>query len=320
MQKRKLGTTDLDITPIGLGAWAIGGGDHGWGWGPQDDNDSIAAIHCALDQGINWIDTAPVYGHGRSEQVVGRALDLWKGAKPYVFTKCGFRWDDQHNESFSLKAASVRQEVDHSLNRLGLDAIDLYQIHCPSYPPEDDDADIEEAWAALVELRTAGKLRHIGVSNFTTAQLDRLQGIAGVESLQSSYSVVSRGIEESILPYCTQRNMGVLAYSPMESGLLSGTMTRERIQQLPSEDWRRQFNPEFAEPALTRNLQTAEVLRRIGNRHGRSPGEIAIAWTLRTPIVTGAIVGIRRPSQVMGVLGAAELRLTGADLAEIEQG
>jgi aryl-alcohol dehydrogenase-like predicted oxidoreductase len=320
MQKRQLGTTDLAITPIGFGAWATGGGGHAWGWGPQDDGESIAAIHAALDHGINWIDTAPLYGYGHSEEVVGRALAQYKGTRPYVFTKCGFRWDADRNDSWSLKAASVREEVENSLQRLGIEAIDLYQIHWPGYPPDGEDSDIEEAWTTMVALRKEGKLRHIGVSNFNTAQLERLQGIARVETLQSPYSLVTRGIEESLLPYAREHRMGVLAYSPMESGLLSGAMTRDRIQALPSDDWRREFNPAFAEPAVTRNLETVEVLRAIGHKHGRSPGEVAIAWTLRASTVSAAIVGMRRPSQVLGVLGAAELRLSADEIAELERG
>jgi aryl-alcohol dehydrogenase-like predicted oxidoreductase len=320
MEKRALGKTDLDITRIGVGTWAIGGGGYAWGWGAQDDNDSIAAIHCALDHGINWIDTAPIYGYGHAEEIVRRALAEWKGSKPYLFTKCGFRWDENRNDLWSLKAASVREEVDHSLERLGVDTIDLYQIHWPGSPPDGDDADIEEAWTAFVELRKAGKLRHIGVSNFNTAQLDRLQRIARVETLQSPYSLATRGIEDSIVPYCREHHMGVLAYSPMEAGLFSGEMTRERIHGLPSDDWRSQFNPAFAEPAVSKHLQTVEVLRRIGKRHGRSAGEVAIAWTLRDPTVTAAIVGVRRPGQVLGVIGAAELRLTPSEISEIEQG
>jgi aryl-alcohol dehydrogenase-like predicted oxidoreductase len=235
-----------------------------------------------------------------------------------VFTKCGFLWDENHQDSWSLKAASIQTEVENSLDRLGIDAIDLYQIHWPGLPPDGDTSDIEEAWTTLAKLRTAGKVRNIGVSNFDTAQLARIQGIAHVESLQLPYSVVSRDVEKSILPYCQEHHIGVLAYSPMESGLLSGSMTRERIKQLPSDDWRREFNPAFVEPHLTRNLDVVEVMRAIGKRHGRSPGEVAIAWVLQNPTVTGAIVGMRRPSQVAGIIGAAEFRLSPGEIEQIE--
>ncbi|MBE3100479.1 MAG: aldo/keto reductase, partial [Planctomycetes bacterium] len=290
MQTRQLGATDLHITPIGFGAWALGGGGWEYGWGPQDDRESIAAIHRALDLGINWIDTAAVYGLGHSEQVVAAAL---KGRRdrPYLFTKCSLVWDDTRRVSHDLTPASIRREVDASLRRLDLDVIDLYQIHRPTVLPDDTAPGVEEAWRTLIDLQRAGKVRHIGVSNFTVGHLDRARALAPVGSLQPPYSMLRRGIEKEILPYCLQHEIGVIAYSPMVSGLLSGTMTRERIAALAPDDWRKTKNQEFQEPRLTRNLQLVERLRAIGNRHGRSPGEVAIAWTLRHPAVTGAIVG-----------------------------
>lgn len=318
MQTRQLGATDLHITPIGFGAWALGGGGWEYGWGPQDDRESIAAIHRALDLGINWIDTAAVYGLGHSEQVVAAAL---KGRRdrPYVFTKCSLVWDDTRRVSHDLTPASIRREVDASLRRLDLDVIDLYQIHRPTVLPDDTAPGVEEAWRTLIDLQRAGKVRHIGVSNFTVGHLDRARALAPVGSLQPPYSMLRRGIEKEILPYCLQHEIGVIAYSPMVSGLLSGTMTRERIAALAPDDWRKTKNQEFQEPRLTRNLQLVERLRAIGNRHGRSPGEVAIAWTLRHPAVTGAIVGARSAAQVDGFIGAAEFRLSAEELQEIER-
>ncbi|MBE3134907.1 MAG: aldo/keto reductase [Acidobacteria bacterium] len=318
MQTRQLGATDLHITPIGFGAWALGGGGWEYGWGPQDDRESIAAIHRALDLGINWIDTAAVYGLGHSEQVVAAAL---KGRRdrPYLFTKCSLVWDDTRRVSHDLTPASIRREVDASLRRLDLDVIDLYQIHRPTVLPDDTAPGVEEAWRTLIDLQRAGKVRHIGVSNFTVGHLDRARALAPVGSLQPPYSMLRRGIEKEILPYCLRHEIGVIAYSPMVSGLLSGTMTRERIAALAPDDWRKTKNQEFQEPRLTRNLQLVERLRAIGNRHGRSPGEVAIAWTLRHPAVTGAIVGARSAAQVDGFIGAAEFRLSAEELQEIER-
>ena len=317
MGKRRLGTTDLEITPIGFGAWAIGGSGWAFGWGPQDDADSIAAITRAVDLGINWIDTAAVYGLGHSEEVVARALaDVPAARRPYVFTKCSLVWNDKRQISHCLKADSVRREVEGSLRRLRVDVIDLYQIHWPSFPPGSAAPDLEEAWTALAELARQGKLRHIGVSNFDAQQMARLTAIAKVASLQPPYSMLMRGIEAEILPYCQAHQIGVLAYSPMQSGLLSGTMTRERIAALPLDDWRRNSR-EFQDPRLSHNLALVERLRAIGTRHGRSPGEVAIAWTLRHRAVTGTIVGARRPEQVDGVAGAGTFRLGEGEIAEI---
>lgn len=318
MQRRRLGNSDLEITPIGFGAWAIGGGDWIYGWGPQDDGESIAAIHRALDLGMNWIDTAAVYGLGRSEEVVARALaDVPASRRPYVFTKCSLIWDQRRQISHSLEPASLRRELDDSLRRLGVDAIDLYQIHWPSVPPGRPTPLLEDAWRTLVDMQRAGKVRYLGVSNFDVDQLSRVRAIAPPVSLQPPYSMLMRGIEAAVLPYCEAHGIGVLAYSPMQSGLLTGRMTRERIAAFPSDDWRR-TSPEFQEPRLTRNLALVETLRAIGARHGRSPGEVAVAWTLRLTAVTAAIVGARSAAQVDGVIGAMTFRLTAEEIAEIE--
>lgn len=310
MEKRRLGHTDMDITPIGLGAWAIGGG--GWlnGWGPQDDADSIATIHRAVERGINWIDTAAVYGLGHSEEIVGQAIRGMR-ERPYVFTKCSRVWDGPMTINSVLKAASVRRECEESLRRLGVDAIDLYQVHWPR--PEED---IEEGWSTLAALQREGKVRWIGVSNFSAAQIRRAEAIAPVASLQPPYSLLNREIEADALPYCQEHGIGVIVYSPMKSGLLSGKMTRERALNLPAEDWRTR-NPDFQEPRLSRNLELVERLRAVGARHGVTPGEVAIAWALSHPAVTGAIVGLRRPDQVDELAGAGALRLGEHELAEI---
>jgi aryl-alcohol dehydrogenase-like predicted oxidoreductase len=311
MQTRQLGNTDLQITPVGFGAWAIGGGEWAGGWGPQDDRESIGAIHRALELGMNWIDTAPAYGLGRSEQVVARALKECS-ARPYIFTKCAIRWREDRSLYNSLTAQSVRDEVEQSLRRLGVDVIDLYQMHWP-----DPAHEIEEGWATMAELKREGKVRYIGVSNFSVEQMRRVQAIAPIDTLQPPYSLVKPHVENEILPFCEQHNIGVIVYSPMMSGLLTGKMTRERIINMPEDDWRKR-DAEFQEPRLSHNLQLVEVLRRIGERHGRSPGEVAIAWTLRNPVVHGAIVGGRRADQVEGIIGAAEFRLGPEELAEIE--
>jgi aryl-alcohol dehydrogenase-like predicted oxidoreductase len=314
METRKLGNSDLDITPVGFGAWAIGGVGYDFGWGPQEDADSIAAIHRALELGVNWIDTAAVYGIGHSEEMVARALKEWKGARPHVFTKCAMRWDAKGKVTKVHKADSIRQECEDSLRRLNIDVIDLYQIH---WPPEDNGPSLEESWQAMAELQQQGKVRWIGVSNYDVAQMKRLEKIAPVTSLQPPYSMLRRKIEAEILPHCEQNDIGVIVYSPMLSGLLTGAMTRERAANLPADDWRRN-NPEFREPKLTKNLELVERLRVVGNRYGRTPGEVAIAWTLRLPAVTGAIVGARNAKQAEGVMRAGELKLTPQDLAEIE--
>lgn len=318
MQTRQLGTTDLHITPIGFGAWALGGGGWAFSWGPQDDRESISAIHRALDFGINWIDTAAVYGLGHSEEIVAAAL-RGRREKPYVFTKCSLVWDEARAITHSLKQASIRLEVEASLRRLEVDAIDLYQIHWPAMPADGPSPDVEEGWGTLIALQREGKVRHIGVSNFNVGHLERAKALAPIGSLQPPYSMLRRDVEKEILPYCHRHDIGVIVYSPMLSGLLSGAMTRERIAAMPSDDWRKTRNREFQEPQLTRNLQLVERLRAIGGRHGRSPGEVAIAWTLRQPAVTGAIVGARSAAQVEGFFGAAGFRLGADELREIDQ-
>jgi aryl-alcohol dehydrogenase-like predicted oxidoreductase len=312
MKTHRLGNSDLNITRFGFGAWAVGGGDWQFGWGHQDDADSIAAIHRALELGINWIDTAAVYGLGHSEEVVAKALAQWTGRRPYIFTKCARIWNDKQEIVTSLKAQSIRTECDRSLRRLRVDAIDLYQMHWPAVDP----AETDEGWSELARLKKEGKVRWIGVSNFSIEQLRCAQAIAPITSLQPPYSLIRREIETEILPYCLQNGIGVIVYSPMASGLLTGAMTRQRAAELPPNDWRSR-NSEFREPRLSQNLALVERLRAVGERHGCSPGEVAIAWTLRHPAVTGAIVGARNAKQVDGVVGGAELRLTAAEIAEI---
>ncbi len=312
MQTRQLGNSDLQITPIGFGAWALGGGDWAFSWGAQEDQDSIAAIHRALDHGVNWIDTAAVYGLGHSEEVVGRALK-GRSDKPYIFTKCERRWDEKGNIVKTLRADSVREECENSLRRLGVEVIDLYQIHWPE-PPEQ----IEEGWEAMARLKEEGKVRYIGVSNFSVAQMQRIQKIAPITSLQPPYSLIKPDAEKELLPFCQEHNIGVIVYSPMQSGLLTGAMTKERVANMPQDDWRRK-NPEFQEPRIDRNLQLVELLRAIGEPHGKSPGEVAIAWVLRQPAVTAAIVGGRNARQVDGTVGAADFRLSEEEIARIEE-
>ena len=311
MQTKQLGNSSLSLTSVGVGAWAIGGGGWAFGWGPQDDNESIAGIRAAIDAGMNWIDTAAVYGLGHSEDMVGRALEGMT-KRPYIFTKCERTWNADRQIVKCLKAESVKKECEDSLRRMKLDVIDLYQIHWPE--PEED---IEEGWTAMAELQQQGKVRYIGVSNFNVAQMKRAQSIAPITSLQPPYSMLVRGIEEEILPYAGANNIGVISYSPMRNGLLMGSMKRERVAAFPSDDFRRNL-PDFQEPKLTRNLALAEELRAIGSAHGRTPGEVAIAWVLRRQEVTAAIVGVRGPSQVPGVVGAMEFRLTAQEVAKIE--
>jgi aryl-alcohol dehydrogenase-like predicted oxidoreductase len=312
MRTRRLGNSDLHITPVGFGAWAIGGGGWAFAWGPQDDAVSVATIREALDLGINWIDTAPVYGLGHSEEVVGKALE-GVANRPYVFTKCARIWDANRQIGKSLKAESIRRECEASLRRLKVDVIDLYQVHWPE-PPED----IDEGWQTMVKLKEEGKVRWIGVSNFSAAQMEQISKYGPITSLQPPYSMIRRDIEESVLPYCEAHDIGVLVYSPMQSGLLTGAWSRERLAALPADDWRREKNKHFQEPLFSRNLRLVELLKAIGRRHGRSPGEVAIAWTLRHPAVTAAIVGARKPGQLRELIGAAEWRLTPGEVEEIE--
>jgi aryl-alcohol dehydrogenase-like predicted oxidoreductase len=307
----KLGNTDLEITRVGFGAWAIGGNGYEFGWGAQDDNESIATIHHALELGINWIDTAAVYGLGRSEGVVGRALE-GLDERPYVFTKASMRDGGNGKVVHKLKRDSILYEFETSLERLRIDAIDLYQVHWPNPDP-----DIEEGWATMAELKELGLVRHIGVSNFDVDQLRRIQGIAPVESLQPPYSLVARDVEEEILPFAESEGIGVIVYSPMGSGLLTGKMTRERIESLPEDDWRK-HNGRFREPQLSRNLALVDRLRTVADRHGTTPGAIAVAWTLLNPAVDGAIVGFRRPDQVDPLVDSGSIELSVKDIALIE--
>jgi aryl-alcohol dehydrogenase-like predicted oxidoreductase len=311
MDKKRLGNSDMDLTPIGIGAWAMGGGGWAFAWGPQDDDDSIAAIHAALDAGVNWIDTAAVYGLGHSEEVVARAL-AGRSKRPYVFTKCERTWNEQGQISGSLKAASIRRECEDSLRRLRLDAIDLYQIHWP-----EPAADVEEGWTTLAKLKEEGKIRWIGVSNFDAAQLERCRKIAPVTSLQPPYSAISPEVQAEALPYCLRHGIGAIAYSPMKSGLLTGTMTKERVAAFPPDDFRRKA-PAFLEPRLSRNLDLADLMKRIGAGHGRTAGEVAIAWVLHNPAITAAIVGMRSAAQAKGVIGALDFRLSPEEIAQIE--
>jgi aryl-alcohol dehydrogenase-like predicted oxidoreductase len=311
LKTTQLGQTGLEITRVGFGAWALGGGDWEHGWGPQDDQQSIDAIHHALEHGINWIDTAAAYGFGHSEQIVGRALE-GLAERPYVFTKCSLLEGPGRRIVHSLNRDSILREVGDSLARLGVEAIDLYQIHWPI-----PDADIEEGWAALADLKADGVVRHIGVSNFDADQLRRIEQIAPVETLQPQYSLIERDVERAILPYTREHEIGVIAYSPMGSGMLTGAMTPERAATLPDSDWRK-HDPRFNEPQLSRNLALVERLKSVADRHDTTPGAVAVAWTLHHPAVAAAIVGFRRPDQVDAILSAADLELTDQDIAEIE--
>ena len=311
MQTRQLGNSDLQVTPLGIGSWAMGGGGWAFAWGPQDDDESVAAIRAGIDAGMNWIDTAPVYGLGHSEEVVARALE-GVSPRPYVFTKCERRWHADGSIYKSLKAASIREECEASLRRLKVDVIDLYQIHWP-----EPDEDIEEGWGAMMRLKEEGKIRWAGVSNFSVAQMKRVLPLGAITSQQPPYNLLAREIENEMLPFCSGNNIGILCYSPMHSGLLSGGMTAERIAAMAPDDHRRK-RPQFQEPLLSRNLALVELLRATGARHGRTPGEVAIAWALRRPEVTAAIVGLRSPEQLTGVIGAADLRLSAAEADELE--
>lgn len=314
MRTKRLGNSDLEITPLGFGAWAIGGGDWSFGWGAQDDADSIAAIHEAIDLGINWIDTAPVYGLGRSEEVVGRAL-RGLSRRPYVFTKCGRVWDEARQIGKRLSAASIRSECEASLSRLGVECIDLYQIHWP-----EPDEDVEEGWGECARLKAEGKVRWIGVSNFSVTQMERAERIAPITSLQPPYSLLRRDIEQMILPHASGRGIGVVAYSPMASGLLTGTWSAARLASLADDDWRKAKNPLFQEPAFGRNVRFAESLRGIARPSGVSPGAIALAWVLANPAVTGAIVGARRRGQLPELIGASTIRLSGDEKRLLDAG
>jgi aryl-alcohol dehydrogenase-like predicted oxidoreductase len=311
MRKRKLGWTDLEITAVGLGTWAMGGSWQ-WGWGAQDDRESIATIHKAMDSGLNWIDTAPVYGHGRSEEVVGRALKEMKD-KPIVATKLGLCWNGGTKQFGRLKAASVRQECEDSLRRLGVDVIDLYQIHWPN-----PDEDIEEGFEAMARLKDEGKVRYIAVSNFSVEQMERVGKIARVASLQPPYSMLNRGVEKEVLPYCASHEIGVVAYSPMAKGLLTGKVTKEWVASLPDDDHRKKGR-EFNEPQLSANSNLVDGLRGIAESRGHTPARLAVAWVLRRSEVASAIVGARRPSQIEETAPAGDWEMCAEDLEAVEK-
>jgi aryl-alcohol dehydrogenase-like predicted oxidoreductase len=311
LQTTQLGHTGLEITRVGFGAWAIGGGGWEFGWGAQEDEQSVAAIRRALELGVNWIDTAAAYGFGHSEEIVGRALD-GVSERPYVFTKASLLEGPGRRVVHSLKRESIIREAHASLERLRIDAIDLYQIHWPI-----PDEDIEEGWSAFAELKEQGLVRHIGVSNFDVAQLRRIQEIAPVETLQPQFSLIERDAEREILPFAERNGMGVIIYSPMGSGLLTGRMTRERIASMPDDDWRKQ-DPRFREPELSHNLELVNRLATVAEIHDTVPGAVSIAWTLRNPAVDGAIVGFRSPEQVDPLIEAANLELADDDISTIE--
>ncbi len=313
MQTRRLGNSDLQISRLGLGAWAIGGGKWQFGWGSQDDRDSIAAIHKALELGVNWIDTAAVYGLGHSEEVVARALKDWPGLRPYVFTKCGMVWNENREVDLCVGASSLRKECEASLRRLCVETIDLYQIHWPSSTL----TETEDGWSTLADLRQEGKIRWMGASNFSRQEVQRAAAIAPVTSLQPPYSLIRREIESEQLSFCQAQGIGVIVYSPMASGLLSGAMTRERAAALDPEDWRSR-NPDFRDPKLSHHLALADRLAVVAQRRGCPVGQVAIAWTLRTAAVTGAIAGARTAAQVEQIAGAADLVLSTDEVSEIE--
>ncbi|BBE78257.1 MULTISPECIES: aldo/keto reductase [Phytobacter] len=319
MQHRKLGNADFTISPIGLGTWAIAGAGWEFGWGAQDDEESLSALEYAVERGVNWIDTAAVYGLGHAEEIVGRLLRRVPASRrPLVFTKGSLVWDPISRQiSHSLAPDSLLREIDESLRRLRTETIDLYQIHWPAFPADGPDDGIEAALSVLDRAHRQGKIRAIGVSNFDVAQLKRAQAVTEIASLQPPYSALMREVESDILPFCEQTGVGVIAYSTLQSGLLSGAMTRERIARLPDDDWRKTRSPDFREPRLTQNLALVETFRRIGDRHGLTPAAVAIAWVLRQPAISGAIVGARRPAQVDGLLGAAGFKLSEDELAEI---
>ena len=310
MQTRKLGNSDLELTVIGLGTWAQGGGGWKFGWGPQDDQKSIEAIHQAIDSGINWIDTAAVYGLGHSEEVLGKAL---KGIsnRPIIATKCARNWDNEGNIIKIQTAKSIREEAENSLKRLGIDVIDLYQVHWP-----EPDEQIEEGWETLTRLKEEGKVRYIGVSNFSVSQLERISAIEKPTSLQPPYSMVIPQFEEALLPYCREHNIGVVCYSPMYKGMLTGKMTRERIDSLAENDHRRN-DPNFNEPKLSSNLELVEKLKPIAKDLGITLAQLSIAWTLRWPTVTSAIVGARSARQLEETVEAGSVKLTDEAVAKI---
>jgi aryl-alcohol dehydrogenase-like predicted oxidoreductase len=315
---RRLGATDMEITTVGFGAWAIGGGGWAFGWGPQDDAQSTATIRHAAERGINWIDTAAVYGLGHSEEVVRRALaEMPAAERPYVFTKCGLAWDEKDpmaSPQQVLRPESIRRECEASLRRLGVERIDLYQFHWP----DETGTPVEDSWAEMVRLIDQGKVRAGGVSNFDVALLERCEAVRHVDSLQPPFSLIRRRAAESEIPWCADHGTGVIVYSPMQSGLLTDRFTEERVRAMPEEDWRRRSS-DFTQPKLGRNLALRDGLRPIAARHGTSVAAIAIAWTLAWPGVTAAIVGGRTPEQVDGWIDAGSLELTREDLGEIAE-
>ena len=311
MQTRKLGSTDLMLTTVGLGTWAIGG-PWQWGWGPQDDQEAVAGILAGLDAGINWIDTAAVYGLGHSEELVGRALRQTKH-KPLLATKCGLRWNEKKERVPCLKRQSIREECHSSLKRLGVERIDLYQMHWPE-PPED----IEEAWEEMARLAEEGKVRYLGVSNFNVEQMERVRKIHPISSLQPPYSMLHREVEKELLGYCARQGIGVIVYSPMQRGLLTGRFSPERLAGLASDDHRRRV-PDFQEPQFSATLELVEQLKKIAARHGRPVAQLAIRWVLRRPEVTAAIVGARRPEQILETVQASDGTLSKEEIAEIER-
>ncbi len=312
IETKTLGNSDMELTAIGFGAWAIGGGEYAYGWGSQEDAASVAAIQKAINMGVNWIDTAAIYGLGHSEEVVGKALRQMDGEIPYVFTKCSLRWNERREIYSSLTAEGVRYEVEQSLQRLGVEAIDLYQIHWPQ--PENE---IEEGWGTLQELIQEGKIRYAGVSNFSVEQMKRAQAIAPITSLQPPFSLLKQDVAAEILPFCEENNIGVINYSPMQAGLLTATMTAERVAAMPEDDWRKN-NAEFKSPQLEKNLALAKRLEAIGERHQVKAGVVAIAWTLANPAVTAAIVGGRNPEQVADTATALKFRLSAEEVQEID--
>ncbi|MGB5318919.1 aldo/keto reductase [Eudoraea sp.] len=312
MQKRKLGYSELQLTPIGLGTWAMGGGNWKFGWGPQGDQDSIRAVHSAIDEGINWIDTAAIYGHGHSEKVIREAI---KGRRDdlIIATKCGRVWEgDSLDIGKSLKRKSIKNEVEASLKRLGIEVIDLYQIHWP-----EPDEEIEEGWETVAELIKEGKVRYGGVSNFNLGQLKRAQAIYPIASLQPPYSMLKREIEEEIMAYCNENNIGIIAYSPMQAGLLSGKFTKERAAKLPDSDWRSR-NAFFKEPQISTIVEMVEKLKRTAQNKGITMAQLSLAWVLRRKEVTAAIVGARDPEQIKETVRAGEIILSGSEIQEIQ--
>lgn len=313
---RPLGRTGLDVTTIGFGSWAAGGGGWAFGWGPQDDDASVAAMRHAVERGVNWIDTAAVYGLGHSEEVVGRLLrELPRAERPLVFTKCGLVWDDADPAAPPrrvLRPDSIRRECEASLRRLGVEAIDLYQFHWP----DESGVAVEDSWSAMLRLVEEGKVRHPAVSNFDVPLLERCEALGHVASLQPPFSLIRRNVAHAELPWCASHGTGVIVYSPMQSGILTDRFGEDRVARMADDDWRRK-SPEFNPPRVGRNVALRDALRPVAARHGTSVASVAIAWTLHWPGVTGAIVGARAPEQVDGWIDAARVRLTADDLDEI---